>query len=613
MSETEVESLVRKRIQERKASVPVPDGLGDQILRSLRTNSPVPARRLGRELLAAAALIATAAVIAGSIAWARGYWRSQPAAPAGLAHLDLNQDLHFDYPAKWRAFNYDNTSSFSSVLVYLSTQQLHDPCTRSLGVNAGGLYIRTTCDQPLDHLNSGGILVTWTTNGFPGWTIDKEKGSRTTIGGRAAVMGSDKPGECAQVGGDETITAAIQRDAPNNYYRMVACLSGSNRAATERAVNAMLQSVTIGGGTATSSPSPQPSATVLPTDISQLVMINTRIGWALDSQKVIRTVDGGAHWNAVTPAAASANGNQIAAVAFLDAYHAWIAAAPSSTPATDPSRVTLIKTSDGGASWSAAGTADIAQGGVVQLDFIDAQLGWLRADLGVAAGSSGIAIYKTVDGGSHWTLASQTSGNQGSTQGSVPLSCLKNAVTFISPIRGWVTGTCYGGGPVFYRSDDSGRTWRTQLLPAPWNRPESVIRQCQCGTAAPQFTSTIDGTLTVNAFENNGPINFLYVTHDAGTTWAARPLPVPAVGAVDFINASTGWAVSFPGIVYQTADGGGHWQRRGALFPQTPGPPVYFIAVDFLDASNGWVATRVGIHTGLLRSSDGGRTWSAPS
>src|SRR5919202_2417960 len=88
MNEREVESLVRSRIHERKASVEVPNGLADQILRSLRTTSPVPPRRLGRELFAAAALIVVAAVIAGGIAWARGYWVPQPAGPSGLAHLD---------------------------------------------------------------------------------------------------------------------------------------------------------------------------------------------------------------------------------------------------------------------------------------------------------------------------------------------------------------------------------------------------------------------------------------------------------------------------------------------------------------------------------------------
>jgi photosystem II stability/assembly factor-like uncharacterized protein len=610
MNEQEVERLVRSRIQERKASVPVPDGLGDHILRSLRTKSRMPGRRLGRELLAAAALIVMAAVVAGGIAWARGYWGPQPAGPSGLAHFSA-YDLSFDYPARWRAYKYENTSSFSSVLVYLSTQGLHDPCTRS---QSGG-NTSISCGQPLDHLNDGAVLVTWTSNGFPRWTIDGEKGNHTSIGGQPAVLRTDKPGDCAQIGGEETITATIARDAPSNFYRMVACLNGRNRAADERDVNAMLQSVVIGSVSASPSASAQPSPLVLPSEIAQLQMVTPTIGWALQGQSVLHTEDGAAHWHDVTPAAALANGNQVTAAYFLDAGHAWIAAVPAPGPNRQPWRATFFSTADDGKTWTRAGAIDAGYGGTIaQLDFVDSLHGWLRVDLGVAAGSSGLAIYQTVDGGSHWILASKTNGAAGgTTPGSVPLACLKDHVTFVSPIRGWVTGNCYGGGLVFYRSDDGGHTWQAQSLPAPWGKPLTTIRQCQCGTGAPQFTSLADGTLTVSAYQNNGPVSFLYVTHDGGTTWSARPLPAPSVAAVDFVSGGTGWTVTVSGSVYETADGGAHWQPRGDLFRQTPGPPVEIVVVDFVDQSRGWAVTRVGIHSSLLRTTDGGRTWSTLS
>jgi hypothetical protein len=71
---------------------------------------------------------------------------------------------------------------------------------------------------------------------------------------------------------------------------------------------------------------------------------------------------------------------------------------------------------------------------------------------------------------------------------------------------------------------------------------------------------------------------------------------VPALGAIQMVNAHTGWAVGGYAI-YATSDGS-HWVKQYASTEQ-------FVGVDFINASSGWA---VGVRS-LLGTSDGGKTW----
>ncbi|MEX0937980.1 MAG: YCF48-related protein [Pirellulales bacterium] len=78
---------------------------------------------------------------------------------------------------------------------------------------------------------------------------------------------------------------------------------------------------------------------------------------------------------------------------------------------------------------------------------------------------------------------------------------------------------------------------------------------------------------------------------------------------VDFVDASTGWAVGDRGVIWHTLDGGQTWRR------QTSGVSCRLSAVEFIDSQRGWAAggywqpyshTPRGV---LLRTIDGGRNW----
>jgi hypothetical protein len=119
----------------------------------------------------AAALVVTAVCVA--LPFART--PDGPARPPVTASFSA-MGLSFRYPATWRTgTSSDEVSSFTALIVYLSTSRLQDsrtfnPSERSL-----------PCTYPLAQLPPGGVLVRWNADGFPDFQLPKPD---TTIGGR---------------------------------------------------------------------------------------------------------------------------------------------------------------------------------------------------------------------------------------------------------------------------------------------------------------------------------------------------------------------------------------------------------------------------------------------
>jgi hypothetical protein len=154
--------------------------------------------------------------------------------------------LSFDYPRAWQPQTYEVASSFTWLVTYLSPQQLHDPCTRSDNQISCGPY------DALRRLDPHGVLVAWSGVGFPILRGQDELrgfgGRTTTVGGHRAkldVQHSPAGAGCGQIGGDELITAAIERGLAGNYFVLTACFRSPSLSATEQEVQSMLDSVKI--------------------------------------------------------------------------------------------------------------------------------------------------------------------------------------------------------------------------------------------------------------------------------------------------------------------------------------------------------------------------------
>src|SRR5512140_3255311 len=140
---------------------------------------------------------------------------------------------------------------------------------------------------------------------------------------------------------------------------------------------------------ATPTPLPINGAAVTSPALATIHMLDENDGWGISDTTILRTQDGGQTWYDVGPKHTGQLG-YAADSSFLDTQRGWVL-----TPdPTDMLKGTLLKTSDGGANWQ---SIPVPFGGG-DLHFLDTKNGWMMAGLGAAAGSMGIAVFRTDDG-----------------------------------------------------------------------------------------------------------------------------------------------------------------------------------------------------------------------
>jgi photosystem II stability/assembly factor-like uncharacterized protein len=111
-------------------------------------------------------------------------------------------------------------------------------------------------------------------------------------------------------------------------------------------------------------------------------------------------------------------------------------------------------------------------------------------------------------------------------------------------------------------------------------------------------------------------------TVDGGRHWTRQHYVYggPSLTDVCFRNdGQHGWAVGTAGTVFRTVNGGRTWSLVTGF--RVPDPSANLTSVKFVSASTGWVcggwaASAGGLEVpwgGVWRSTDGGRTWSAPA
>lgn len=360
--------------------------------------------------------------------------------------------------------------------------------------------------------------------------------------------------------------------------------------------------------TETPKPSPTPSQTPQPTPSgyplltpASMRMIDARTGWAAGTttDRILRTTDGGAHWAEVGPRTARAG---TWTPFFLDANNAWFASSTQPGGSTSDFSVAVYRTADGGRSWQPLSTILPDQGWPRALDFVDRQHGWLMIDLGSGAGSQGVAIYATSNGGATWAKLSEAD-NSGA-PGHLPVQCSKSAPVFLNTSTGWLPGACNAGGrPFLLVTRDGGRTWNDTGLSV----PASFGGVCMCEIDGFRFVDARNGSFVLNGTGVDSQSHvYLYATHDGGATWRSQPMPRVSMVMAYFVSANQGFALDAKtNTIHATGDGGANWSARG-LVPSSHGP----MAIDFVDANVGWVMGSEPQGETLIKTTNGGQSWS---
>jgi photosystem II stability/assembly factor-like uncharacterized protein len=321
--------------------------------------------------------------------------------------------------------------------------------------------------------------------------------------------------------------------------------------------------------------------------------MNELDGWGVTETYIVRTNDGGITWYNVTPPDLEEMGSTVHTF-ILDKDHAWVQKPDFNN---FPNNGLLYHTADGGLTWNVSSTP--FSGG--DLSFIDANNGWMLADLGVGAGSNAVAVFQTSDGGATWAQTYTNDPNNPEASDSLPLGGIKSDLVPLNMQTAWVGGVVYSPGTVYlHRTDDNGQTW----TPVSLELPEGA-ENFELGIDREQmhFVSATDGFLIVR-MSGETTQTAVYVTKDGGETWTFTPTLIPEAGQSDFLSAEE--VILYNGEqFYVTRDSARTWA--------TVTPDIVFgdsfALMDFVTPNSGWIVTVAEDHHSLYRTHDGGATW----
>ncbi len=263
-------------------------------------------------------------------------------------------------------------------------------------------------------------------------------------------------------------------------------------------------------------------------------------------------------------------------------------------------RGTVLRTSDGGATWIA-----VPPPGAADLDLRDIEAFDAATAYGLAIGSGDRSrIFKTRDGGATWTTPFVNADP----------AAFYDAIAFWDRDHGLAMGDPVGGRFAILRTSDGGVTWAP--IPAA-GMPPALAGD---GGFAASGTCLVTHGASLAWFGSGGGAQArVYRSTDRGLTWHVADTPVmaglPSAGifSLAFADGRTGIVVggdyrqerASGDNLARTADGGITWALPGATRLRG-----FRSAVVYLPGSNGRALVAAG-PAGTDRSDDGGETWRA--
>ncbi len=333
--------------------------------------------------------------------------------------------------------------------------------------------------------------------------------------------------------------------------------------------------------------------------LAYLSPVDSETAWAVvDSveggERVLRTTNGAASWNDVTPRQLKAlvTGANVAAgaatpqVLFVGAKRAWTSADGW-----------LVATTDGGRMWATLARLPKT---CVPLQFVDPTHGWCEVT-GAAAGSESVVLYRTNDGGLHWQRVSATEPSS-STKGALPFGCEK-PISFTSETVGWAGLTCSGYISRVYETTDAGAYWTARTISG---IPPSMA-DAEISVVPPRLSGVLGaGVMLVN----NDVI--MYRSENRGVTWrAVAPPGKLQPWDADVINPLQ-WRLADDRRIESTNTGGRTWTVINPNWPIPPAanPHLNLPTLQFVSGSVGWGTYYMPNGSIVLRTTDGGARWT---
>lgn len=361
---------------------------------------------------------------------------------------------------------------------------------------------------------------------------------------------------------------------------------------------------------------PAPSGLPLSGYVHSMFFQSASTGFiGLDRSGIYMTRDGGAIWQPVFGTPLPTASGQAFSVGFSDPEHGWLLAGDGPP---------LYTTADGGLTWQL----------VYPPLSPSTSISFFSTELGYAAGWTydGATVLRTVNGGSTWTAAGDapTALSAIAVLGPSELMALGQAAIYASydagrtwqvePFargwypaalgmatlgRGWVIGYSPVAGRELFATQNGGDTWKA--LPAPFT--PSAVAPLGGQDVLAVGTPTAPAVYLTPDKQHRQPVRltpgmpYLWRSNDGGSHWT--PLSLPHWQSRQ--GAPSGMRVGNHGLVWLwsqdniwLSSDGGFGFRRIAFRQLALGD------VSFASAADGWLLTTSGA---LYRTSDGGLTW----
>lgn len=299
--------------------------------------------------------------------------------------------------------------------------------------------------------------------------------------------------------------------------------------------------------------------------IERVYFIDDRMGWIINKNAVLLTIDGGETFNGFY----KNDTCDLSLVYFVNKDTGFVFGITK-----ENHKGICFKTTTGGNSWITRQMESIDLFGFTSICFTNGGIGWATAD-----GFWGNELYKSVDQGDNWTQ-----------QNLQPRVFGLKQVQFIDNKTGFLCGSA----GAFLKTLDGGATWSYYNISDKYNREEY------------QYFYSMSFTDSLNGWIVGGDYNgFILRTIDGGFNWEESDLKIPHhLFRISFFNTLYGWIVGQFGLIYRTIDGGDSWVS------QKKGRTVDFRGLSSLDGHSGWA---VGSEGSILHTIDGGNSWHESS
>ena len=201
--------------------------------------------------------------------------------------------------------------------------------------------------------------------------------------------------------------------------------------------------------------------------LEQFDLVTDTSGWVLLDEYLFWTSDAGQTWSEISPSIPT--GASVEDVEFIDANTGWIL---SSTINPDGSALfQLTQTTDGGITWAMRVLSLFESGEAAsfmeraEMGWFDAQTGWISVKQVSGSNFSIGTLFTTSDGGDSWSRSN------------LPVA---DRIVFSDPQTGWAVGGATGDQ--VFKTQDAGITWQNA-------RPEGIPSDVQSTTYTPVFSN----------------------------------------------------------------------------------------------------------------------------